>query len=351
MTYPPQQPGPYDPEGTGYPQSGGFGQQPGGYQTPGSYPGTGGFQQPGTGGFQQPGTGGFQQPGYQPTAGFQQPGYGGYPGGSFPPPQKKSALPWILTGGGVLVVGVVVVLLFVFGVFGGSKANTGTAQSVAQAYVTAWNNKDSATMNSLYCAGTQPTATPGATGVVPTNASIPNVDVTVALDGAPVVSGTTATAKARVTINGSTSDWTAKLQENNGSWCIDGFPSPDSGTLGSGGSGASSSDSSADNGSSSDDSSGDSSSDNNGGGNSADFSGVVAGDCLSGDASDVNTLAPTDCSNSNASFKVLGVIPDASKSTYDQSDGGCGNYPDTDKIFWNGETEDLGTIFCLQEID
>jgi hypothetical protein len=137
MSVPPQQPGPYgqqpDPYGQ---QPGQFGQQPGYGQQPGGYP-------PPPSGFPQ----GGQQPGYGPPPGAYgqppqqgQPGYGqqpygqqgqfgqpqyGQPGGFPPPygaPKKKSPLPWILAGGGALVIGVVVVLMLTLG--GGSAKST-----------------------------------------------------------------------------------------------------------------------------------------------------------------------------------------------------------------------------------
>lgn len=151
---------PYGPPGSndpqqwgqqqGYPQSGGFPQQ-GGYPQQG-YPQSGGFPQQGgypqSGGFpsQDPGQGydqygqpysqptqiGQPQPGYDPYGQQQaygqqpygqqpygQPGYGqqAYPGGYGQPgygQQPSSALPWVLSIGGiVLVVAIVAILGFV----------------------------------------------------------------------------------------------------------------------------------------------------------------------------------------------------------------------------------------------
>ena len=117
MTYPPQQPGPggYGQQHTPYgpPQPGGpyppSGLQPG-YGQPGQQPG---FGQPGP----QPG-GQFPPSGPQPSPGQpgwgQQPGYGQPPGyGAFPPPKKKSPLPWILGGvfGLLVIIGAVIALI------------------------------------------------------------------------------------------------------------------------------------------------------------------------------------------------------------------------------------------------
>ncbi|AHH96406.1 hypothetical protein [Kutzneria albida] len=164
MTYPPQQPGQPGPYG----QPGGFPQQP---QQPGGYPQqpAGGFpQQPGypqqpTGGFPQqpqqpnpygqPPSGGFPQ---QPSGGFpQQPQFGqqfgqpgGYPGG--PVPGKKSPLPWILGGVGVLVV-VVLIVVFVFvKPFGGGTS--GSPEDAAKSIVAMLNKKDNAGIRDVTCA-------------------------------------------------------------------------------------------------------------------------------------------------------------------------------------------------------
>lgn len=138
MSQPPQQPGPFGQQpgygqqpGGGYPQQGGYSQQ-GGHPQSGPIP----AQQPG--GFGQTGQPG-QQPGQfgQPGPYGQQPGqfgqgaplgqdpYGGRPGG------KKSPLPWILAGGGVLVIGVVVVLIIVLGGDAGSSPK-GTAEELVE---------------------------------------------------------------------------------------------------------------------------------------------------------------------------------------------------------------------------
>ena len=203
MSVPPQQPGPYGQPGPFGPPPDGFGQQQGGYpgqpgqqgpqpgygQQPG-YPQQGGYPQQQPGGYpgqpgavpgqpqpgqpmpgQQPGygppSGGFPQPGYGPPSGgfpqqgqpqFGQPGgYPGYPGGPGGPggPTKNKALPWILAGGGVVVVGVVVVLLFVFGVFGGGgKGASGSSpDQLAAAVADVLNTENVQEANTLSCSG------------------------------------------------------------------------------------------------------------------------------------------------------------------------------------------------------
>jgi len=380
VTYPPQQPGPYDPQGGGYPQ-----QQPGGYP---ANPQSGGFQQPGTGGFQQPGTGGFQQPGmggyppagggfdqqqpggaYPPgtggfqqpygTGGFQQPGMGGfqpgYPGGMGP--QKKSALPWILTGGGVLAVGVVVLLLFVFGVFGGgggSSVDQSNPKTVAQAFVTAENNKDGATLKTLMCSEPTPTNVP--TGSVPTG-SVPNVSVQFSMQGDPTVSGNSATFKVNETINGSTLAATFKMNNNNGTWCVDPTPDMSSGGQSVGNGGGSSDSGSSDSGSNSggsDSSDDNSSSTNSSGGSSStdiDFEELSVGSCMSGDpdATDLSGYANADCSSSSATMKILAIYTDSTHSEFESDTlDPCNDVSDTYFPMWHGDGSGItGTIYCV----
>ncbi|HET8641853.1 MAG TPA: hypothetical protein VFM37_07935 [Pseudonocardiaceae bacterium] len=187
MTYPPQQPPQDDPYGRQSGQGGwgqqqrpeqqgpeygqqpgqqGYGQQPGqpGY---GQQPGQQGYDQPGH--VQQPGQPGYGQqpgqPGYgQPSHGAQpgQPGYGAQPGqpygtppGGFGPPPgygppaKRSALPWILGGIGVLVV--IALAIGAYFAFGGQGNDP---QQVAQTVVDEMNkleNADAATIENVLC--------------------------------------------------------------------------------------------------------------------------------------------------------------------------------------------------------
>jgi hypothetical protein len=269
MSVPPQQPGPFgqpgpygqQPDGFGQ-QPGGFGQQPGGYGQPGQ-PG----QQPGP----QPGYG--QQPGYPPSGGFPppggpQPGYGppsgafpgqqpppgyppqqGYPGqtgafpGQQPPPGfpgytggpggpgggRNKAMPWLLAGGGVVVVGVVVVLLFVFGVFGGSKGSTNSPDQLAQAVADVLNTQDNARANTLSCGG--------ATSV--TNSQdlqqMKDAQLKATVAGPAQVNGSTAKATIHLKFQyqGHTVelDGTVPMQEQGGKWCVQGNFSADNNSM------------------------------------------------------------------------------------------------------------------------
>jgi hypothetical protein len=199
MPVPPQPPGAPDQPGGWHQQPGQPGQQPGGgypqpqagfpqtgdqHQQAAGFPHTGpqpqapaAFGQPGV--FpQQPGQpGGFgAQPGQsgawaqQPSEPYGQPGPYGYPAGygqfgqpgpsgqqgpftPYPnqfgaPQRKKRALPWLLAGGGVLVVAAVAVLVL-------ALAGRGDPQTTAQAVVDKLNAKDVNGLRALSCKAEQ----------------------------------------------------------------------------------------------------------------------------------------------------------------------------------------------------
>lgn len=133
VTYPPQQPGQ---------QHGGW-WQPGG-QHPPSWP-----HQPGG---QHPHSEPQQRPDYGPYQGFGQPGPYGQPhgqpgpGGFGPPPKKKSPLPWILGGLGVLVA-LAIVITLVVSLAGGP----GDPRPTAQAGVDKIKAKDFAGLAAMTC--------------------------------------------------------------------------------------------------------------------------------------------------------------------------------------------------------
>ncbi|RZS43461.1 hypothetical protein EV193_102441 [Herbihabitans rhizosphaerae] len=142
MTQPPQQPGPYGQQPGYGPPSGGFPQQ-----QPQQQPG-GGYPPPPQAGQQPPGQppGGFgPPPGQFPPGQFP-------PGGGFPPPQKKSPLPWILSIVGVLVVAGAVVLIIVLtgGDDKGGEAG-GSAKATAEQAIEGYNKRDAEKLNSVVC--------------------------------------------------------------------------------------------------------------------------------------------------------------------------------------------------------
>jgi hypothetical protein len=167
MTYPPQQPPQGDPYDQRPPGGDPYGQQQQvGYGQPGQPgwpPGQPGPGQPGPGQPGQPGPGQPGQPGPGPQAGYGPgQGYGaqpdqqfGTPPGGFgqppgygppgPPEQKKSPLPWILGGVGVLVVIALAIGAFVF--FNGGADND--PRVVAQTVVDEMNKLENANVNTF----------------------------------------------------------------------------------------------------------------------------------------------------------------------------------------------------------
>jgi hypothetical protein len=128
-----QPPGPYGGQPPGYGQQPGPGQQPSSYPQQGSYPPPGGHPQ-------HPGGYGQQGP-YGPPPSYGQPP-GPHDGG-----KRKSSLPWLLGGAGVLVIGGVVALILVLT----SGADTSSPQGVAEAAVKAANAKDVDAIVDLSC--------------------------------------------------------------------------------------------------------------------------------------------------------------------------------------------------------
>jgi hypothetical protein len=243
MTQPPQPPGPFGQPNPYGQQPGGFGQQPGWGQQPADQPGFGqqpGYpqqpawgqqpaqqppqpgqpQQPGWGqqpawGQQQPGQPGVpgQPPGYPPQGGY--PGYPGGPGG----PRRNSALPWVLAGGGVVVVGVVVGLLFVFGVFGGSS---NSPDAVAQTVADAVNSQNSAKAQTVACAGASAPDFSDNQAMQQLKSIAGGLKASVS--GKAQVNGNQATATLHLSFSfeGQTGslDGTLSMQQQNGKWCV-----------------------------------------------------------------------------------------------------------------------------------
>jgi hypothetical protein len=237
MTQPPQQPGPFGQPNPYGQQPGGFGQQPGWGQQPqsGEQPGFGqqpGYppQQPAWGqqpqqpvwgqqpawGQPQPGQPGVpgQPPGYPPQGGF--PGYPGGPGG----PGRNRALPWVLAGGGVVVVGLVIGLLFVFGVFGGGSSNSPDA--VAQTVADAVNTQDGNKAATVACAGSSTPDFSDNQAMQELKGLAGGLRATVA--GKAQVNGSQATATLRLSFSfeGQTGslDGTLSMRQQNGKWCV-----------------------------------------------------------------------------------------------------------------------------------
>ena len=206
MTYPPP---PQDPYG-GQPQQPPYPQQP-----QGGYP----QQQPPQYGQQPYGTPPGGQPYGTPPGGMPQGGdpYGqqqyGQPGqfGQQPPygqPQKKSPMPWILAGVGVVVIGVAVTLILVL--TGGNSP-----QSVAETVVKGITDRDAGTIQSVAC-DKQEIDDDFDPKDMPADFKVELGEVT--------ETGDTATASVKVTFEGQTLDGKLEMKKNDsGDWCADDF--------------------------------------------------------------------------------------------------------------------------------
>lgn len=95
-----------------------------------------------------------QQPNYGPPQGGYPP-QGYYPQGGYPPmtpPPRKSPLPWILGGAGVVVVALAVVLVLVLtGDDDGPAADQSSVRSTADAMISGVENKDVRAINAVLC--------------------------------------------------------------------------------------------------------------------------------------------------------------------------------------------------------
>lgn len=156
-----------------------------------------------------------QPPGYPPQGGFP-----GYPGGPGAPGGRNRALPWILAGGGVVVVGVVVGLLFVFGVFGGGGPNS-SPDAVAAALADALNTHNDNEAQAITCGG-------GSGGNFSDNQALQQMKndaatIRATVTGKAQVNGNSATSTLHLTFTGGGQtielDGTLSMQKQNGKWC------------------------------------------------------------------------------------------------------------------------------------
>jgi hypothetical protein len=207
MTYPPPPQDPYggQPQQPPYPpQQGGYPQQPQqhGQQPYGAQPGGQSFGPPPGG---QPGYGTPPQGDPYGQQQFGQPGpYGQQPYGQ---PQKKSKLPLILAGAGVVVIGVVVTLILVL--TGGNSP-----QGVAETLVDGVKSRNADSIRGVLCDPTEVSDGDFDTEEFPADLQVTLGEVT--------ESGDTATAKVSMTAEGQTIDLTITMKKNeSGDWCAD----------------------------------------------------------------------------------------------------------------------------------
>jgi uncharacterized protein (UPF0333 family) len=236
-----------------------------------------------------------------------------------PAPKKRSPLPWILGGAGVLVVVLVVVLLLVFGVFSHSSTASG-AVSAANAFETAVNNADSGSVTQIECS----TSTPAASGI-PQQFSPSNIQksgITLTVSNPEVVGNDAALLNATMTTPTSHGpiSLTFNMRNTGGRWCVDSVPLVHYGT------GALSTDSAT----------------------ASDLDVAKAGECLGGNARESSTVFREDCSNGAAKYKILGVLTGQSSEMFDQSGSGCtSGYPQSDDAFY---LTDLQETLCLKKL-
>jgi len=74
------------------------------------------------------------------------------------------------------------------------------------------------------------------------------------------------------------------------------------------------------------------------------------GQCLSGDLNNAESVQQTDCTNTNANYKVLATLDNKSEADYND-DKVCSDVNGADAVFWEGhENKSDGTILCLEDL-
>lgn len=187
--YPQQQPPQYGQQPYGTPPGGqSYGTPPGGQQQPyGGQPGGFGADPYGQQQYGQPGPYGQQQP------------YG--------QPPKKSPMPWILAGVGVVVIGVAVTLILVL--TGGRSA-----QSVAETVVDGIKSRNVGALQGVACDPTE------IEDEIDTDEMPENFEISL---GEVTESGDTATAIIKVTVDGRSFDGKLEMKKVDGDFCADDF--------------------------------------------------------------------------------------------------------------------------------
>jgi hypothetical protein len=183
----------------------------------------------------QPGQwGGRPEHGQQPGGQYPPPGYGqqpygqpgGYPpGGGYGPPRKASALPWILAGGGVVVVAVVVTLILTL-----SGSDTDSPQDVAESAVSAANDQDVDAIQELLCSDVKADESDVTEAIRPSG--LGGTELSFEL-GEVTESGSTATAAVTATMSGlppgapadtpTSFEAGIELRKVDGDWCVVGI--------------------------------------------------------------------------------------------------------------------------------
>lgn len=157
--------------------------------------------------------------GQQPNYGPPHPPQGYYPQGGYPPmaPQRKSPLPWILGGAGVVVVALAVVLVLVLtGDDDSPTADQSSVRSTADTMISGIENKDPRAINAVLCEKVPEDQIAKAEERAKSdNEEAPNLTITDIEEN-----GDTAT----VTVDaGSKGGGDMELKSIDGSWCVTDF--------------------------------------------------------------------------------------------------------------------------------
>ncbi|GLW95033.1 Rv0361 family membrane protein [Actinokineospora globicatena] len=197
----PGQPG-ADPAAGGQFGGGQYPAQPGGGQYPQEqfqqqYPQGAYGQQPA----QFPQAGGYpQQPGGYPQGPYGGPTYG---------PVRRSPMPWVLAGGGLVVIGIIVTLILVL-----SGDGTGSPRGTTEAFIDAVKSRDAEAFNRLMCdedGKTTQKEIDEDRDVQITDTSVTNV----------TESGDTAVGEFSATIGGRSTKVRLQLKKRDDVWCVD----------------------------------------------------------------------------------------------------------------------------------
>jgi hypothetical protein len=78
--------------------------------------------------------------------------------------------------------------------------------------------------------------------------------------------------------------------------------------------------------------------------------GAAVGDCLSGSVDNADSVKKVDCTDSTASYKVLGTLDNQTQDDFNNEDNPCTQWQNADAAFWEGQDGDTGTTLCLQSL-
>lgn len=74
------------------------------------------------------------------------------------------------------------------------------------------------------------------------------------------------------------------------------------------------------------------------------------GDCLSGDVNNADSVKQVSCTDSTATYKVVGTLDNQTELDFNAEQDPCTQYQNADSAFWEGEDGQTGTTLCLQQL-